>query len=124
MGRLRDRVKDKRVLALVKAFLKAGILSEQGAMRDTSTGTPQGGLLSPLLANLALSGLDEHFDEIRGGPADRTRRRRHGLPNYRIVRYADLCRPPHNLAYAEDRIMPRKAWKPTGQGELVSKCSA
>jgi RNA-directed DNA polymerase len=47
MDRLRGRVKDKRVLALVKAFLKAGILSEDGAERDTSTGTPQGGLLTP-----------------------------------------------------------------------------
>jgi RNA-directed DNA polymerase len=35
------------VLALVKAFLKAGILTEDGAMRDTSTGTPQGGILTP-----------------------------------------------------------------------------
>jgi retron-type reverse transcriptase len=43
MGRVRRRVGDKRVLALVKAFLKAGILSEDGAERDTVTGTPQGG---------------------------------------------------------------------------------
>jgi RNA-directed DNA polymerase len=106
MGRLRDRVKDKRVLALVKAFLKAGILSEEGTSRDTSTGTPQGGLLSPLLANLALSGLDEHFDEIRGGPVDRTRRRRHGLPNYRIVRYADdfVVMVSGTRAHAEELI--------------------
>jgi RNA-directed DNA polymerase len=43
LGRLRRRVGDKRVLALVKAFLKAGILTEDGAVRDTITGTPQGG---------------------------------------------------------------------------------
>jgi RNA-directed DNA polymerase len=43
LERVRDRVKDKRVLALVKAFLKAGILSEDGVQRDTDTGTPQGG---------------------------------------------------------------------------------
>ena len=55
MGRVRRRVGDKRVLALVKAFLKAGILSEDQALRDTHTGTPQGGILSPLLANIALS---------------------------------------------------------------------
>jgi RNA-directed DNA polymerase len=35
------------VLALVKAFCKAGILSEDGVERDTSTGTPQGGILTP-----------------------------------------------------------------------------
>lgn len=89
MGRLRRRVKDRRVLALVKAFLKAGILSEEGTARDTTTGTPQGGLLSPLLANLALSELDDHFDKLHGNAGDRARRRRHGLANYRIIRYAD-----------------------------------
>ena len=43
MDRVRRRIGDKRVLALVKAFLKAGILTEDGAERDTITGTPQGG---------------------------------------------------------------------------------
>ena len=61
MDRVRARVKDKRVLALVKAFLKAGILTELGENKDTHTGTPQGGILSPLLANIALSVLDEHL---------------------------------------------------------------
>jgi RNA-directed DNA polymerase len=63
MGRLRRRVGDKRVLALVKAFLKAGILTADGAEVGTVTGTPQGGILSPLLANIALSALDDHFTE-------------------------------------------------------------
>jgi RNA-directed DNA polymerase len=44
MDRVRRRVGDKRVLALVKAFLKAGVLGEDGFLRNTSTGTPQGGL--------------------------------------------------------------------------------
>ncbi len=63
MDRVRDRIGDKRVLALVKAFLKSGVLSEDGAERDTIAGTSQGGILSPLLANIALSVLDEHFVE-------------------------------------------------------------
>ena len=46
MGRVRARVKDKRVLALVKAFLKAGVLTELGEHRETLTGTPQGALCS------------------------------------------------------------------------------
>lgn len=46
LDRVRARVKDKRVLALVKAFLKAGVLTEFGENRDTHTGTPQGGLCS------------------------------------------------------------------------------
>jgi len=92
MGRVRDRIGDKRALALVKAFLHAGILSEDGVERDTITGTPQGGILSPLLANIALSVLDEHFAKAweEFGNADaRTRRHRKGNATYRIVRYAD-----------------------------------
>ena len=92
MVRVRERIKDKRILELVKAFLKAGILSEDGLDRSTITGTPQGGILSPLLANIALSVLDEHFtrkwEEL--GPAwTRAKRRRSGVPAYRLVRYAD-----------------------------------
>jgi RNA-directed DNA polymerase len=59
MERVRLRVKDKRVLALVKAFLKAGVLTEHGRAEDSDIGTPQGGILSPLLANIALHVLDE-----------------------------------------------------------------
>ena len=62
-ARLRARIKDKRVCALVKAFLKAGVFTELGEREGTYTGTPQGGILSPLLANIALSALDEHFDQ-------------------------------------------------------------
>jgi RNA-directed DNA polymerase len=47
MDRVRARVKDNRVLALVKAFLKAGVLTESGGREDTWTGTPQGGILTP-----------------------------------------------------------------------------
>jgi RNA-directed DNA polymerase len=47
MGRVRARVKDKRVLALVKAFLKAGVLTETGLREGSHTGTPQGGILTP-----------------------------------------------------------------------------
>ena len=46
MDRVRERVGDRRVLALVKAFLKAGILDEDRVLRATDTGTPQGGLCS------------------------------------------------------------------------------
>jgi RNA-directed DNA polymerase len=93
LDRVRDRVGDKRVLALVKAFLKAGILTEEGTLADTSAGTPQGSILSPLLSNVALSVLDEYVAQGPGGPGaskmERAKRRRHGLPNYRLCRYAD-----------------------------------
>lgn len=92
LQRVRNRVGDKRVLGLIKAFLKAGILGEDQVVRDTVTGTPQGGILSPLMANVALSVLDEHFTrkwEALGSPMARLRRRRSGVPAMRIVRYAD-----------------------------------
>ena len=95
LDRVRARVTDKRVLTLVKSFLKAGILTELGEERDTPTGTPQGGILSPLLANIALSVLDEylHRDWRPGGwMSTENRRHRHrrlGLPTWRLVRYAD-----------------------------------
>jgi RNA-directed DNA polymerase len=92
MGRVRHRIGDRRVLGLVKAFLKAGILSEGGDERNTDAGTPQGGILSPLLANIALSLLDEHFAEAWEAMGDRSARnyrRRKGLATYRLVRYAD-----------------------------------
>ena len=92
MDRVRDRIGDKRVLTLVKAFLRAGILTEEGTNRQTITGTPQGGILSPLLANIALSTLDEHFTQKRealGPEWTRAKRRRAGEPVMRLVRYAD-----------------------------------
>jgi RNA-directed DNA polymerase len=47
MDRVRSRVTDKRVLALVKAFLKAGVMTETGVPENSETGTPQGGILTP-----------------------------------------------------------------------------
>jgi RNA-directed DNA polymerase len=47
MDRVRKRIKDKRILALVKAFLKAGLLTELGESQDTLTGTPQVGIFTP-----------------------------------------------------------------------------
>lgn len=90
MDRVRHRVGDKRVLALVKAFLKSGILGQDRLLRETTAGTPQGSILSPLLSNVALSVLDEYIAQAPGGPGagkvDRARRHRHGLPNYRLIR--------------------------------------
>jgi RNA-directed DNA polymerase len=95
LQRMRARIKDKRVLALVKAFLKAGVLTESGDREDTHTGTPQGGILSPLIFNVAMSALDEHLHRPwkPGGSMEtsyqRARRRARGLPNWRACRYAD-----------------------------------
>jgi RNA-directed DNA polymerase len=89
MTRARRRISDKRVLALVKAFLKAGVMT-QYERNDTTTGTPQGGILSPLLANIALSALDEHITQ-QWEPKRwrRETRRKQGIGTWRLIRYAD-----------------------------------
>jgi RNA-directed DNA polymerase len=93
MDRVRARIKDKRVLSLIKAFLRAGIMTEHDGLERTLTGTPQGGILSPLLANIALTGLDEHFARawaaMGANAGQRQTRRRRGEATYRLIRYAD-----------------------------------
>ena len=72
MSLVKERVKDRRVLQLIERYLKAGALTGDG-FEATMEGTPQGGPLSPLLANLLLDGFDKEL-ERRG---------------HRFVRYAD-----------------------------------
>lgn len=61
MQRVRRRIGDGKLNRLILAFLKAGALSEAGFTR-TDSGTPQGGVLSPLLANIALSVIEERYE--------------------------------------------------------------
>jgi len=93
MDRVRERIADKRVVGLIKAFLKAGIMTEHGDLDQTLTGTPQGGILSPLLANIALTALDEHFARawaaMGANAGQRQTRRLRGEATYRLIRYAD-----------------------------------
>ena len=90
---VRRRVVDKRVLALIRAFLKAGVMTETGRLQRTITGTPQGGIASPLLANIALSALDRQYEadwqQMSSYQGKRQDLRRKGLPTYRLCRYAD-----------------------------------
>jgi len=74
MGQIAKRVKDKRLLKLIRAFLNAGAM-ENGLVSPSVEGTPQGGPLSPLLSNLVLDELDREL-ERRG---------------HRFVRCADDC---------------------------------
>ena len=61
LDRLRQRVADRRMTRLVAQFLKAGVLAEDQFLR-TDAGTPQGGIVSPLLANIALSAIEERYE--------------------------------------------------------------
>ena len=93
MDLVEQRIKDRKVLNLVRMFLKAGVVEQHGRYAASLTGTPQGGIISPLLANIYLSVLDQHFAErwdTDMSPAWRRQQRRHrGLANYRLVRFAD-----------------------------------
>ena len=91
MEQVRRRVTDKRVLALIRRFLAAGVMREHGGLAATPSGTPQGSILSPCLANIALSVLDRHFENAWRARThnQRARDRADGRPSYRMIRYAD-----------------------------------
>src|SRR5262245_35308019 len=88
MSRVARRIKDKRVLKLIRAFLNAGVM-ENGLVSPTDEGTPQGGPLSPLLSNLLLDELDKELEK-RG---------------HRFVRYADDCNIYVRSERAGQRVM-------------------
>ncbi len=88
MARLARRIGDKRMLKLIRAFLRAGVL-EGGLVSPIDEGTPQGGPLSPLLSNIVLNELDQEL-ERRG---------------HRFVRYADDCNIYVRSQRAGERVM-------------------
>jgi RNA-directed DNA polymerase len=91
MGLVEQRVSDRRVLKLLRSWLRADVLTEQGLQR-TVAGTPQGGVVSPLLANIFLHAFDKAWAE-------------HGTGE--LVRYADdfvvLCRSRSQAEEAQRR---------------------
>ena len=95
MALVQTRVADGRVLGLVEGFLRAGVLEEAQGWQPTERGTPQGGVISPRLANLYLDPFDHHME--RAG--------------WELVRYADdfvtLCR---SEAEAQAALAEVRAW--------------
>jgi RNA-directed DNA polymerase len=88
MARLARRISDKRLLRLIRAFLRAGAMAG-GLVSPVDEGTPQGGPLSPLLSNIVLDELDQEL-ERRG---------------HRFVRYADDCNIYVRSQRAGERVM-------------------
>src|SRR5271168_3009583 len=88
MAKIAERIGDKRLLKLVRAFLTAGVM-EGGLVSPVDEGTPQGGPLSPLLSNIVLDELDQEL-ERRG---------------HRFVRYADDCNIYVRSKRAGQRVM-------------------
>ena len=88
MGRVAERISDKRLLKLIRAFLEAGVM-EDGLVSPIDEGTPQGGPLSPLLSNLVLDELDRKLEG-------------HG---HRFARYADDCNIYVRSRRAGERVM-------------------
>lgn len=86
---LRRRIGDKDILDLIWKFLKAGVM-EQGLFAETDEGVPQGGVISPLLANVYLNEFDTWAEkQWELNQYERSKRRKAGGGNYRMVRYAD-----------------------------------
>lgn len=88
MGRLEKRIADKRMLATIRRFLSAGMMAD-GVVVERSEGTPQGGPLSPLLANVLLDEVDKEL-ERRG---------------FTFARYADDCNVYVSSKRAGDDVM-------------------
>ena len=63
MSRLRRKIGDERVLSLIGKYLRAGVKLPDGRLEPTRTGVPQGGPLSPLLANILLDDLDQELEK-------------------------------------------------------------
>lgn len=92
----RRRIGDRKVLGLILAFLKAGVMIE-GTVRHPVTGSPQGGIISPMLSNIYLTAIDERYGRWSMRPrepsinaaARRVKDHKKGRPVYYLVRYAD-----------------------------------
>jgi RNA-directed DNA polymerase len=102
---VKKRVADRDIRDLLWKFLRAGVLS-QDHYRETLTGTPQGGIVSPLLANIYLHQLDKYMEStyLHFTSIQRVRRRKRGHGNALYVRYADdfvvLCNGTKAEAHA------------------------
>ena len=109
MGQLRDKIHDRKVLGLIRRYLQAGVVLPDGTREATPQGVPQGGPLSPLLANITLDPLDSRSEAEttallgcpKGGEAINELERR----GHRFARYADDFLVMVKSAKAAERVM-------------------
>jgi group II intron reverse transcriptase/maturase len=86
---LKQRIADKDIIDLIAKFLKAGVM-ENGLFAKTEAGVPQGGIISPLLANIYLNEFDKWAEMKWNIPQyERQKIRQAGKGNYKMIRYAD-----------------------------------
>jgi RNA-directed DNA polymerase len=95
LARVKEKIADRRVLGLLEKFLKQGVMEGLNGWTPTESGTPQGAVISPLLANIYLNPLDHSMD----------------AQGYKMVRYADdfviLC---HTETEAREALVKVQAW--------------
>jgi len=103
MGQLREKVRDRKVLGLIRRYLEAGVVLPDGTREATPQGVPQGGPLSPLLANITLDPLDKEL-ERRG---------------HHFARYADDFLIMVKSAKAAERVMASLTRYVEGRLKLV-----
>ncbi len=102
---VKKRVADRNIRDLLWKFLRAGVMSKE-KYQETLTGTPQGGIVSPLLANIYLHELDKYMESnyLHFTQNQRQTRKRQGKGNFLYVRYADdflvLCNGTKAEAHA------------------------
>jgi RNA-directed DNA polymerase len=99
LEKIQERVADGRILGLIEAFLKAGIMEEMKGWEPSEKGTPQGAVVSPLLANVYLNNLD--WTMLREG--------------FEMVRYADDCAPRARGASRKTRAEVRNCTTDEGK---------
>ena len=105
-GRLLTALEGFPAREMIRQWLQAGVV-DQGRFAPTEEGTPQGGVISPVLLNVALHGLEEAAGVRYRRLGSNAAWTAAGSPV--VVRYADLCRIRHKSAYADRRIMPTAA---------------
>jgi len=88
LGAIREKMMDNKFLDLLQLFLKSGVMVD-GKLLPTVKGVPQGGVVSPLLANIVLNKLDWFLQGKAKHGKEKWRAHRHGEPNLRFARYAD-----------------------------------